>query len=185
MLLWAASHQLDTIRFISLFLLNLFSSVQSFQWCPSLCNAMDCSMPGFPIHHQISELTQAHVHRLGDAIHPSHSVYHLPSCLQSFLTLGSFPMSQFFPSGRQIIGASASTSVLPVNIQDWFSFFKMDWFDLLAAPGVLKSLLKHHSSKGIYMCHLSVTSYSLCWDITTRTEFKQHTKMRIKSQCSI
>ena len=120
MFLWTANHQLDAIRFISLFLLNLFSSAQSFHSCPSLCNAMDCSMPGFPIHHQLPEITQAHVHRFGDANQPSHPVFPFPSCLQAFLTSGYFPMSQFFPSGGQITGASASASVLPVNIQDWF-----------------------------------------------------------------
>ena len=120
MLLWAASHQLDAIRFISLFVLNLLSSVQSFQSCPSVYSAMGCSMPGFPIHHQLSELTQAHVHRLGDAIQPYHSVFPFSSCLQSFLTSGSFPMSQLFLSGQQITGDSASLSVHPVNIQDWF-----------------------------------------------------------------
>ena len=137
-----------------------------------------------PYPSPILELTQAHAHRLGDAIQPSHPVFPFSSCLQSFLISGSFPMSQFFPSGGQIIGASASASVLPVNIQDWF-FFRMDWFDLLAVQGMLKSLLQHHSSKGICVCYLSVTSYSPCWDLSTRTEFKHHAKMSIKSQCHI
>ena len=126
---------------------HLFSSVQSFQWCPSLCNTIDCNMPGFPILHQLSDLTQGHVHRLGDAIQPSHSVFHFSFCLQSFLTSGYFQMSQLFLSGGQIIGASASASVFPVNIQDWL-FFRMDCFDFLAVQGTLKSLLQHHSSKG-------------------------------------
>ena len=133
MLLWAASHQLDAIRFISLFVLNLFSPVRSFQLCPCLCSAMDCSMLGFPIHHQLLELTQAHVHRLGDAIQTSHPVFPFSSCLQSFLISGSFTMSQFFPSGGQIIGASASASVFPVNIQDWFYFiFFLGWTALIS-----------------------------------------------------
>ena len=168
---------------LSVFVLNLLSSVQSFQSCPSFCKAMDCSMSGFPIHHQLSELTQAHVHRLGDAIQPSHCVF-FSSCLLSFIISGSSPMSLFFPSGAQIIGASASASVFPVNIQNRF-FFRMDRFDLLAVQGTLKSLLQHHSSKGMYVCPLSVTSYSPCWDLSTRTEFKQHAKMRIRSQCPI
>ena len=105
---------------LSTFVLNLFSSVRSFQSCPCLCNAMYCSMPGFPIRHQLLELTQAHVHRLGDATQPSHPVFPFSSCLQSFLTSGSFLMSQFFPWGGQTIGASASASILPVNIRDWF-----------------------------------------------------------------
>ena len=73
---------------------------------------MDCSTPGFPIHHQLPELAQTHVHRVGDAIVP------FSSCLQSFPESGSFPVSQFFASGGQRTGASASASVLPVNIQD-------------------------------------------------------------------
>ena len=96
-----------------------FSSVT--QSCPTLCDPMDCSMPGFPVYHQIPELAQTHVHWIGDAIQPSH---HLsspsPPRLQSFPASGSFPVSQFFTSGGQSIGVSASASVLPVNIQDWF-----------------------------------------------------------------
>ena len=183
MWLWAASHQLDAIRFISLHSQFVqFSSV--LQLCWSLCNAIDCSMPGSPIHHQLSELTQAHVHRLGDAIQPYHSVFPFSSCLQSFLTSGSFPMSQLFLSGQQITGDSASLSVHPVNIQDWF-FWGMDYFDLLAVQGTLKSLFQHYSLKGIYVCHLSVMSCSPWCNLTTITEFKQHAKMRIKSQCPI
>ena len=80
--------------------------------------------------------------------HPtiSSSVVPFSSHLQSFPASGSFPMSQFFPSGGQNIGVSASTLVLPMNIQDLFPL-KMDWLDLLAVQGTLKSLLQHHSSK--------------------------------------
>ena len=113
---------------LSAFVLNLFSSVQSLSRV-HLCNAMDCSMPGFPIHHQLSNLTQAHVHRLGDAIQLSHPVFPFSSCVQSFLTSGSFPMTQFFPSGGQSIGASASASVLPMNIQNWFP---LRWTDRIS-----------------------------------------------------
>ena len=63
-------------------------------------------------------------------------------CLQSFSASESFPMSQLFASGGQNIGSSAS--VLPMNIQGWFT---TDWFDLLAVQGTLKSLLQHHNSK--------------------------------------
>ena len=79
----------------------------------------DYSMSGFPVHHQFLELTQTHVHWVGDAIQPSHPVIPFSSCLKSFLASGSFQMSQLFTSGGQSIGVSASTSVLPVNIQDW------------------------------------------------------------------
>ena len=86
------------------------------QSCPTLCNHMDCSMPGFPDHHQLPELAQTHVHRVDVAIQPS--VVPFSSCLSSFPASGSFPMSEFFTSGGQSIGVSASASVFPVNIQD-------------------------------------------------------------------
>ena len=82
---------------------------------------MDCSTPGFPVHHQLPELIQTHVHWVSDAIQPiSSSVIPFSSHCQSFPASGSFPMSQLFASGGQSIGASASASVLPMNIQDWF-----------------------------------------------------------------
>ena len=80
------------------------------------------------------------------------SVVLLSYCLQSFSASGSFLMSQFFTSGGHSIGASGSASVLPMNIQDLISF-RIDWFDLLAVQGTLKSLLQHHSSKAsILLC---------------------------------
>ena len=100
-------------------------------------------MPGFPIHYQLPELVQTHVHQVSDAIQPSHPLIPFPSCLQSFPASGSFPMSQFFSSGGYSIGTSASASVLSMNIQD----FRIDWFDLLAVQGTLKSLLQYHTSK--------------------------------------
>ena len=78
----------------------------------------------------------------------SSSVVPFSSYLQSFPASGSFPMSQFFASGDQNIGVSASASVLPVNIQDWFP---LGWTDLLAVQGTLKSLLQHHSSKPLIL----------------------------------
>ena len=79
--------------------------------------------------------------------HPtiSSSVVPFSSCLQSFPASGSFQMSQFFESDGQSIGVSASISVLPMNIQDWFPLGY--WLDLLVVQGTLKSLLQHHSSK--------------------------------------
>ena len=80
--------------------------------------------------------------------HPtiSSSVIPVSSCPRSFPQWGSFQMSQLSASGDQSIGVSASASVLPMNTQDW-SPFRMDWLDLLAVKGTLKSLLQHHSSK--------------------------------------
>ena len=84
--------------------------------------------------------------------HPtiSFSVIPFSSRLQSFPATGSFPMSQFFASGGQSIGDSASASVLPMNIQDWFP---LGVTDLLAVQGTLKSLLQHHSSKASIFQH--------------------------------
>ena len=76
------------------------------------------------------------------------SVVPFSSCFQPFPASGSFPMGQFFTSGGQSIGASASASVLPMTIKDWFPL-RMDSLDLLAVQGTLKSLLQHHSSKSI------------------------------------
>ena len=80
--------------------------------------------------------------------HPtiSSSVIPFSTCLQSFPASGSFQMSQFFSSGGQSIGVSALASVLPMNTPGMISF-RMDWLDLLAIQGTLKSLLQHHSSK--------------------------------------
>ena len=72
-----------------------------------------------PVHHQLPELAQTHVHRVSDAIQPSHPVVPFSSCFQSFPATVSFLMSQFFASGGQSIGISALASVLPMNIQDW------------------------------------------------------------------
>ena len=105
-----------------------FSSVA--QSCPTLCNPMDCSTPGFPVHHQLLELAQTHVHWVGDAIQPSHPVIPFSSCPQSFSASGSFPVSQLFTSGGQSIGVSASTPVLPMNTQDWSPLGWTGWISL-------------------------------------------------------
>ena len=81
----------------------------------------------------------------------SPSVIPFSSHLQSFPSSGSFQMSQFFTSGGQSIGVSASASVLPVKFR--LIFLRMDWLDLLAVQGTLKSLLQHHSSKASILRH--------------------------------
>ena len=101
-----------------------FTSVA--QSCPTLCDPMDCSTAGLPVHHQLPEFTQTHVHWVADAIQPSlplsspSPTLPFPSPTLSFPASGSFQMRQFFASGGQSIGASALASVLPMNIQDWF-----------------------------------------------------------------
>ena len=84
--------------------------------------------------------------------HPTISSSVVPfSRLQSFPATGSFPVSQFFTSGGQSIGVSASTSVLPMNIQNWFPLGWTGWIS--AVQGTLKSLLQHHSSKASILLH--------------------------------
>ena len=120
---------------------------------------MDCSTPGFPVHHQLPEPIQTHVHRVGDVIQPSHTLSSpsISSCLHSFPASGSFPVSQLFTSSGQSIGVSASASVLPMN--SGLLSFRMDWLDLLAVQGTLKSFLQHHSSKAsILVSHPYMTT---------------------------
>ena len=100
-----------------------FSSVA--QSCPTLCDPMNCSMPDLPVHHQLPEFTQTHIHWVSDAI--LSSVVPFSSCLQSFPESGSFQMSLFFTSGGQSMGVSASASVLPMHIQDWFPLGWTGW----------------------------------------------------------
>ena len=104
------------------------------QSCPTLCDPMDYSTPGLPVHHQLPKFTQTYAHWVGDVIHPtiSSSVIPFSSCLQSFQASASFPMSQFCASGGQNIGVSALVSVLPVNIQDWFPLGWTGWISLLS-----------------------------------------------------
>ena len=98
-----------------------FSSVQSFSCVRLLCNPMNHSTPGLPVHHQLPEFTQTHVHRVSDAIQPSisSSVVPFSSCPQSLPVSESFPMSQLFTSGGQSTGVSVLASFLPKNTQGW------------------------------------------------------------------
>ena len=121
-----------------------FSLVQSLSRV-RLCDPMDCTTPGLPVHHPLPESTQTHVHWVDDAIQPSHplsspsppafnvsqhqglsvSRNHVGHYWQ-----GSFQMSQLFVSGSQSIGVLASASVLPMNIQDWFPLGLTGWISL-------------------------------------------------------
>ena len=97
------------------------------QSCPTLCNLMDCSTPGFPAHHQLLELTQTQVHQVGDAIQPFHPLSSLSPPAFNLSQHRDLFQCQFFTSGSQSIGISASASVLLINIQGW-------WTDLQFSP---------------------------------------------------
>ena len=96
-----------------------FSSVA--QSCPTLCDLMNCSTPGLPVHHQLPEFTQINIHRVSDAIQPSHPVVPFSFCPQSLPASKSFPMSQLFSWGGQSTGISALASFLPKKSQGWSS----------------------------------------------------------------
>ena len=122
---------------------QLCSVVQS---CPTLCDSMDCSTPGLPVHTNSWSLLQL---MSIESVMPSN---HLILCrplllrLQSFPASGSFPLSQFFASDGQSIRVF-SFSISLSNDYSGLILFRMDWFNPLAAQGTLKSLLQHHSSK--------------------------------------
>ena len=118
------------------FLDGKYYKTEKLHWCCSVtqscltrCNTMDCSMPGFPVLHHLPKLAQTHVHWVRDAIQASSSVVPF-SCLQSCPASESFQMSHFFASGGQSIGASASASVLPMNIHDWSPLGWTGWISL-------------------------------------------------------
>ena len=122
----------------------MFSSVT--QLCPTLCDPMDCSMPGSPVHHQLSELTQTHVHQVDDTIQPSHPLSsHLlpPSIFPSIRVYSHEPVLHI----RWPRYCSFNFSVSLSYEYSGLISFRIDWLDLLAVQGTLKSLLQHHSSK--------------------------------------
>ena len=111
------------------FQLSQFSSVTQSRL--TLCDPMNGSMPGLPVHHQLPGSTKTHVHWVSDAIQPSHPLSsHSTPALKSFQASGSFPMSQLFASGGQSIRVSASTSVLTMNTQNWSLLGWTGWISL-------------------------------------------------------
>ena len=126
---------------------------------------MNCSMPGLPVHHQLLEFTQSHVHRVSDAFQPSSSVILFSSWPQSLPASESFPMSQLCMTWPKYW--SFSFSIIPSK-EDPGLIFRMDQLDLLAVQGTLKSLLQHHSSKAsILQCSAFFTVELLYPYITT------------------
>ena len=118
-------------KYISVINVDKLSSAQSVaQSCPTLCNPMNCSTPGLPVHHQLPEFTQTHVHRVSDAIAISSSVIPFSSCSQSLPASESFPMSQLFAWGGQSTGASALASFPPRKSQGWSPSERTGWISL-------------------------------------------------------
>ena len=121
---------------------------------------MDCSSPGFPVHHQLLELAQTHVHRAGNAIQPSH-----PLSCPSHPTIN---LSQHQGlSNESVLHIrwpkywSFSFSISPSNEYPGLISFRMDWLDILAVQGILRSLLQHHVQKHqVFGAQLSLQSNS-------------------------
>ena len=142
------------------------SSVQSLSRV-RLCDPMNCSMAGLPVHHQLPEFTQTHVHRVNDAIH------HLILCRPLLLLPSIFPSIRVFSNESALCIRwpkywSFSFNISPSNEHPRLISFRMDGLDLLAVQGTLKSLLQHHSSKAsilqnsaffrVQISHLYVTN---------------------------
>ena len=120
-----------------------FSSVQS---CLTLCDPMNCSTPGLPVHHQLLEFTQTHVHQVSDAIQPPHPLLS-PSLPAPNLSQHQSLYNESTRCMRWPKYWSFSFSISPFNEHPGLISFKMDWLDLLVVQGTLQSLLQHHSSK--------------------------------------
>ena len=123
--------QTRTVGYTSTFKYSFqFTSVQSLRHV-QLCDPMNRSTPGLPVHHQLPEFTQTHVHRVSDSIQPSHPLTSpSPPALNPSPASGSFSMNQLFAWGGQNIGISASASVLPMNTQDWSPLGWTGWIFL-------------------------------------------------------
>ena len=117
------------------------------QSCPTLCDPKNHGTPGLPVRHQLLELTQAHVHRVGDAIQPSHPLSPPSPALNLSQHQGLFQSTRIFTSCGQSCNYSFNFSTIPSNEYSGLISFRMDWFDLLAAQETLKNLLQPHSSK--------------------------------------
>ena len=124
----------------------MFQFSSATQSCPTPCDPMNCSMSGLPVHHQLLEFTQTHVHPVSDAIH------YLILC-RPLLLLPPIPPSIRVFSNESTLHKrwpkywTFTFSIIPSKGHPGLISFRMDWLDLLAGQGTLKSLLQHHSSK--------------------------------------
>ena len=116
------------------------------QSCPTLCYPMDCSTPGFSVHHQLPELAQTHVHWGGDAIQPSYPLS-TPSPPAFNLSQNQVFSNESVLRIRWPKYWNFSFSISPSNEYSGLISSRIDWLDLLAVQGTLKSLLQHHYSK--------------------------------------
>ena len=158
---------------------TVFSTAQSLSHV--LCDTRTCT-PGFSVHHQLQQLAQTHVHRVGYAITISSSV--VSFCSQSFSASGFF-------SNESVIHIrwpkywSFSFSISPSNEYSGLISFRMDWLDLLAVQGTLKSLLQHHSSNASIRWHSAFFSVQLSHPYTTTGKTTALTRPDLSQQSNI
>ena len=145
---WKVLTAVDQISSSDQFSSDQFSSVA--QLCPTFANP--CSMPGLPVHHQLPEFIQTHVHWVGDAIQPSHPLLS-PSPPALKLTQHQGLSNESALRIRWPTYWSSSFNISPSNEHSGLISFRMDWLDLLAVQGTPKSLLQHHSSKASILWH--------------------------------
>ena len=131
--------------FIRNFVIELLSLVQ-------LCNPVDHSTLGLPVHLQLPEFTQSQVHRVGNAIQ------HIILCHLLLLLPSIFPSIRVFSNESALYIRwpkywGFSLSISPSNEHSGLIFFRINWLDLLAVQGTVKSFLQHHSSKASIFCH--------------------------------
>ena len=142
---WCSGLSIASDGNISVCLSVQFSSIA--QLCPTLCNTMDCSMPGIFVHHQLPQLAQTHGHWVSDAIQPSHSL------LSPSPSAFSLSQHQSFLSNQSVLCIrwpkywGFSFSISPSNEYSGLISFRIDWLDLLVVQRTLKSLLQHQSSE--------------------------------------
>ena len=136
--------KLEKDKYHMILLICSFSSVA--QLCQTRCDPMDCSIPGFPVYHQLLEFAQTHVHWVGDAIERAHPL------LSPFPPAFNLPQHQglflWFNSSHQMAKVlELQLQHHPSNECSGLIYFRMDWLDLHAVQGTLKSHFQHHSSK--------------------------------------
>ena len=138
-----------------------FSSVV--QSCLTLCNPMDCNTPGLPVHHQLPEFTQTNVHWVNDVIQSSHP-WSSPSP-PAFNLSQHHGLFKWVSSSHQV--AKYWSFSFNISLSDEYSgliSFRIDWLDLLAVQGTLKSLLQHHSSKALILWCSAFSTVQLSHD---------------------
>ena len=144
--LWFLS--LVSYNFLSRVIFSPSDQIRSvIQSCPTLCDPMNCSTPGLPVYHQLLESTQTHVHRVGDAIQPSHPLSS-PSPHAFNLLSQHQGLFKWVSSPHQVAKVlEFQLQISPSNEHSGLISFRMDWLDLLAIQGTRKSFLQPHSSK--------------------------------------